>query len=111
MSLQSVLARISEIQGALAPVQPAPPSTPAAPSGDDSTSFATQLHSAMAGSTTGDPSAGAPTGAAAGAAPAFGKAAPGSYPHLDGDLDASPEILAKLEALAAKKGMKFHVTS
>ena len=37
--------------------------------------------------------------------------APGSYANLTGDLDASPEILGRLEALAAKKGMKFHVTS
>jgi hypothetical protein len=104
MSLQAVLARISEIQGAMAPVQPAQPATPAAPATSTSTgsdSFADQLQGAMTGTT-----------AASGAAPAFGKqAAPGTYPHLDGDLDASPEILQKLEALAAKKGMKFHINS
>src|SRR5215213_1796225 len=100
MSLQSVLARISEIQGAMAPVQPAPPSTPAAPAADDSASFATQLQSAVAGSGT----AAAPADATASGP--LGKAAPpGTYPHLDGDLDASPEILQRLEALAAKKGM------
>jgi LAS superfamily LD-carboxypeptidase LdcB len=42
---------------------------------------------------------------------AMPKAAPGTYPHLTGDLDASPELLGKLEALAAKRGQKFHVTS
>ena len=108
MSLQAVIARISEIQGALAPVQPTQATTPPAPAtgtpaGSDS--FANQLQSAAAGGT-GTSAAGAP-----GATPAFGKAAPGTYPHLDGDLDASPEILQRLEALAAKKGMKFHVNS
>ena len=107
MSLQGVLARISEIQGAMAPVQPTQPTTPAAPAtstGTGSDSFAGQLQSAMTGGTSGtgtiDPSG------------AVGKqAASGTYPHLDGDLDASPEILQKLEALAAKKGMKFHINS
>ena len=108
MSLQAVLARISEIQGAMAPVQPTQATTPAAPATSTSTgsdSFASQLQGAM----TGDPSA---AGAASATAGTFGKqAAPGTSPHLDGDLDASPEILAKLEALAAKKGMKFHINS
>ncbi len=52
------------------------------------------------------PTAAAP---AADATQTFGQAAPGTYPHLTGDLDASPEILQRLEALAAKKGMKFHI--
>ena len=99
MSLHSVLARINEIQGALAPVQPAQPATPPPPATTDSGSFASQLQSAV-----GTPPAGA---AATPASPA----APGSYPHLTGDLDASPEILQKLEALAASKGMKFRVNS
>jgi hypothetical protein len=50
--------------------------------------------------------AAAPVGGAS-----FKQAAPGTYPHLTGDLDASPEILQRLEALAAKKGMKFHINS
>ena len=101
MSLHSVLARISEIQGALAPIQPAQPTTPAAPPASGADPFATPLQSAMTG-----------TGAApAGAPQSFSQAAPGSYPHLSGDLDASPEILQRLEALAAKKGMKFHINS
>jgi hypothetical protein len=111
MSLQGVLARISEIQGAMAPVQPTQPATPAAPTTSTSTgadSFANQLQGAITGGTEPNEAAataGAPTGA-------LGKqAAPGTYPHLDGDLDASPEILAKLEALAAKKGMHFHINS
>ena len=109
MSLQSVLARIGEIQGAMAPVQPAPTTTPpapaATPASGDATSFASQLQSAVtAGAGTGATTAPAP----AGAPPA---AAPGSYPNLSGDLDASPEILGKLEALAARRGEKFVVTS
>ena len=109
MSLQAVLARISEIQGAMAPVQPTQPATPVAPATPTSTgsdSFASQLQGAMTGASAG-PAAAAP-GAAA---PAFGKAAPGTYPHLTGDLDASPEILQKLEALAARKGVTFNVNS
>ena len=112
MSLPSVLARISEIQGALLPVQPpasATPPPPAATSPGDPGSFATQLQSAM-DPAAGTPSAGAPSAGAPGAA-AQPTAAPGSYPNLSGDLDASPEILSKLEALAAKRGEKFVVTS
>ena len=104
MSLHSVIARISEIQGALAPVQPAQPTTPAAPAAGEADPFAAQLQSAM----TGSGSAAAP---ATGATQTFGQAAPGTYPHLTGDLDASPEILQRLDALAAKKGMKFHINS
>jgi hypothetical protein len=103
MSIDSVLARISEIQGAMAPVEPAQATTPATSAttpaaGTDS--FAGQLQSAMA------PGSGAEAASGAGT-----QAAPGTYPHLDGDLDASPEILQKLEALAAKKGMHFHINS
>jgi hypothetical protein len=111
MSLQAVLARISEIQGAMAPVQPTQATTPAAPATSTSTgsdSFASQLQGAMTGES-GTSGSGAVDPAASAA---LGKqAAPGTYPHLDGDLDASPEILAKLEALAAKKGMHFHINS
>jgi hypothetical protein len=102
MSLHSVLARISEIQGALAPVQPTHPTTPAAQPASGTDPFATQLQSAMTGS------AATP---AAGGTQTFSQAAPGTYPHLSGDLDASPEILQRLEALAARKGMKFHINS
>jgi hypothetical protein len=102
MSLQSVLARIGEIQTSITPAAPAAPATPAPPAGggNGSQSFANQLQSAVSGS--GAPSA---------AAPPTAQAAPGSYPHLDGDLDADPEILQRLEALAAKRGEKFHVNS
>ena len=121
------------------PAPPAPPAAPTTPSiGTGGGSFSSQLKGAMSGgtaaaTTTPAPPAAATTAAApaggpvpadpaalpaadpaaeagAGAAPAA-KAAPGTYPHLTGDLDASPEILQRLEALAAKKGMKFQINS
>ena len=54
---------------------------------------------------------GTPATAAPASQPAFGAAAPGQYPHLRGDLDASPELLSRLEALAAQRGETFNVTS
>jgi hypothetical protein len=35
----------------------------------------------------------------------------GSYSHLSGDLDANPELLARLERLAAARGETFEITS
>jgi LAS superfamily LD-carboxypeptidase LdcB len=35
----------------------------------------------------------------------------GSYPHLTGDLDANPELLSRLEQLAAGRGETWNVTS
>ena len=49
--------------------------------------------------------------AGAAAQPAFGTAAPGQYPHLRGDLDGDPELLRRLEALAAQRGETFNITS
>ena len=90
MSIESVMSRIAEIQGTMTPAAPVQP--PAA-----GTPFSTVLQGAMAPSATGQT---APTTAPAGA-----------YPHLDGDLDANPELLRRLEALAAKRGEHFHITS
>jgi hypothetical protein len=84
VSLESALSRIAALQQAFDPPQP-PPAPAQAPA---DTSFASTLQSAMAP---------APT--------------TGTYTHLDGDTDASPELLSKLDALAASKGMKFHITS
>jgi hypothetical protein len=92
MSIESVMSRIAEIQGAMAP--PAPAQPPAA-----GTPFSNVLQGAMA------------PGKAGKTAPAAAAAAPGSYPHLDGDLDANPELLRRLEALAAKRGEHFHINS
>jgi LAS superfamily LD-carboxypeptidase LdcB len=92
MSLQAAIARITEIQSALAPVQPAAPAAPATTGAP----FANQLQTAM-------------TPAAGAAAPQ--QAAPGTYSHLNGDLDGNPELLQRLEALAARRGETFNVTS
>jgi hypothetical protein len=35
----------------------------------------------------------------------------GTYAHLSGDLDANPELLARLERLAAARGETFEITS
>jgi hypothetical protein len=95
MSIESALARISELNSAFVPPAAAPATTaPAAADG----SFASTLQTAMGASA---PAAGA----------SFPQAAPGTYPHLRGDLDASPEIMAKLEALAARRGETFNITS
>jgi LAS superfamily LD-carboxypeptidase LdcB len=92
MSIESVMSRIAEIQGALAP--PAPAQQPPAAAQD--TSFQSQLQGAMAPKP----------------APASGTQAPaGTYPSLDGDLDSNPELLRRLEALAEKRGEHFHITS
>jgi hypothetical protein len=88
MSIESVMSRIAEIQGALPPTAPAAQPAPGTP-------FATALQGAMA-----------PSGA-----PAAAQAAPGTYPHLSGDLDADPELLRRLEALAAQRGEHFTITS
>jgi LAS superfamily LD-carboxypeptidase LdcB len=84
MSIESVMSRITQIQGGLA--APAPAAAPA-PTAAPPTSFAATLQSAMA------------------------PAAPGTYPHLTGDLDANPELLRRLDALAAQRGETFQITS
>ena len=81
MSIESVMSRIAEIQGTLAPAAPPPAAAPTAPG----KSFKAALQGAMAPK--------------------------GTYPHLDGDLDCNPELLSRLEALAAKRGEHFHITS
>ena len=96
MSIESALARISELNSAFVPPAAAP--AKAAPAATDGT-FASTLQSAMGA---------APTGVAQ--PPAAG-AAPGTYPSLTGDLDAGPEILAKLQALAAQRGETWQVNS
>jgi hypothetical protein len=90
MSIESVMSRIAEIQGGLAPP---PAATAAAPAtAAPATSFAATLQGAMAPAT---PAA----------------AAPGTYPHLSGDVDSNPELLRRLEALAAQRGEHFTITS
>jgi LAS superfamily LD-carboxypeptidase LdcB len=88
VSLESALSRIAALQQVLDPPQTQQPTPTQAPA---DTSFAQTLQSAMQPSPSASASA--------------------SYAHLDGDTDASPELLGKLEALAAQKGMHFHINS
>src|SRR4051794_27600544 len=95
MSIESVMSRIAAIQGGIAPPQAVQPAQTAATTGaTPAASFASTLQSAMA------PSGGT-----------FPAAAPGTYAHLDGDLDSNPQLLQRLEALAAQRGEHFHITS
>jgi LAS superfamily LD-carboxypeptidase LdcB len=80
------MSRIAAIQGGLATPAAAPP-VASAPAATPATSFASTLQSAMT------------------------QATPGTYAHLDGDLDANPELLRRLDALAAQRGETFHITS
>lgn len=93
MSLETALARVAELRGALTPASP----PPAQRTARTQQPFDAALRGAM--------TAGAPPGTPA------PPVAPGQYPHLRGDLDASPEILSRLEALAARRGESFTVTS
>ena len=90
VSVHSVHARVAELQAILQPPRQATPTTP------DAASFGDLLGARMTAATT-------PTATVA--------AAPGTYAHLTGDLDAAPELLARLEQLAARRGETFHVTS
>jgi LAS superfamily LD-carboxypeptidase LdcB len=74
---------------AAAPVQPQPVQTRPTPATTGPT-FAATLASATASQ--------APAGS-------------GSYPHLTGDLDADPQLLQRLETLAAQRGESWTVTS
>jgi hypothetical protein len=93
MSIETVMSRIAAIQGGLAGPQATAPAPAAAPPATPATSFASTLQQAM------------------GPNQPFPSSAPGTYAHLDGDLDANPELLRRLDALAAQRGETFHVTS
>jgi hypothetical protein len=95
VSLETAVSRVAMLQAWLAPpVQPPPavaPATGTPVTGTQSasgTSFAATLERATAAH-----------------APA------GSYPHLTGDLDANPELLRRLESLAAQRGETWRITS
>jgi hypothetical protein len=91
VSLETALLRVAALQSWAAAPAPAPVAQPAAVAAP---TFQAALASAMGGPT-----------ATAAAAPA------GTYPHLKGDLDANPELLARLERLAAERGETWTVTS
>jgi hypothetical protein len=85
VSIDTAMARIAALQSFIAPPPPAPVAAPAV----QGTSFAATLAQAQA-------------------TPAQ---APGSYPHLTGDLDANPELLQRLDTLAAQRGETWEITS
>ena len=87
VSLETAVSRIAMLQAWMAPPVQAPAATPAvsAAPATGGTSFAATLAKATA-----------PTG---------------SYPHLTGDLDANPELLQRLETLAAQRGETWKITS
>jgi hypothetical protein len=99
VSLETALLRVAALQSWTAAPAPAPVATPASTTG---TSFQATLASAMGGTA---------TAASAGTAPAAPAAPGGTYKHLTGDLDANPELLARLERLAAARGETWNVTS
>lgn len=116
MSLQTALARVSELSAAFSSAARPPATAPPAPPPVDPQAFAGQLQRAIGASSGGAPSsapgaAAAALGAGAAAPTGGAPARRGHYPHLSGDTDAKPELLARLESLAAKRGEKWHVTS
>jgi hypothetical protein len=84
VSIDTAMARIAALQSFMAPPAPAPVAAAPAVQG---TSFAATLAQATAPQPTG------------------------SYAHLTGDLDANPELLQRLEALAAQRGETWKITS
>ena len=86
MSIDTAFARVAMLQAWMAPPPPVAPPVQSTPA----TSFAATLASATASQ-----------------APA----AAGSYPHLTGDLDANPELLRRLESVAAQRGETWKITS
>jgi D-alanyl-D-alanine carboxypeptidase len=85
VSIETAFARVAMLQTWAAPPPVAAPAPPIATAAPAAGSFQATLAQAMA--------------------PA------GSYPHLKGDLDANPELLARLEQLAAARGETWTVTS
>jgi hypothetical protein len=123
-----VVPRLEGVPGPARPVVPSPPAV---------SSFSASLASALAAASPGAAASTGPmtpatgvaappatgvagpsttaaavpaTAAGAIAAPSAG-AAPGSYPNLTGDLDASPEVLTRLDRMAAARGERWTVTS
>jgi hypothetical protein len=93
VSLETAVSRVAMLQAWMAPPVPPQPVQPAPTTsvgGTQPASFAATLASATASQ--------AP-------APA------GSYPHLTGDLDANPELLRRLESVAAQRGETWKITS
>ena len=88
MSIDTAMARIAALQTFMAPPAPAP--------------------GRRAGRGAGHVVRGH---ARAGATASTSQATPGSYPHLTGDLDANPELLRRLETVAAARGETWKINS
>jgi LAS superfamily LD-carboxypeptidase LdcB len=91
VSIDTAFARVAMLQAWMAPPVQAPAAAPAVaaapPTGG--TMFAATLAQASSSQA----------------------AAPGSYAHLKGDLDANPELLRRLESVAAARGETWTITS
>jgi D-alanyl-D-alanine carboxypeptidase len=81
VSLETAVMRVAALQAWTAPPAPPPVQPPVA-----GPSFQSVLAQAVGGTS-------------------------GTYAHLSGDLDANPELLARLERLAAARGETFEITS
>jgi D-alanyl-D-alanine carboxypeptidase len=90
VSIDTAFARVAMLQAWMAPPVQPPPAAPSVAPATAGTTFAATLAQATA---------------APAAAPA------GSYAHLTGDLDANPELLRRLESLAAQRGETWKITS
>ena len=86
MSIDTAMARMAALQSWIAP--PPPVQAPPAAQPVQGATFAATLAQATAS-----------------------QAAPGSHPHLSGDLDGNPELLRRLESVAASRGESWKVTS
>jgi hypothetical protein len=92
VSIDTAFARVAMLQAWMAlPVQP-PPAAPSVAPAAGGTTFAATLAQATA-------------------PPATPAAPAGSYPHLTGDLDSNPELLRRLETVAAARGETWKITS
>jgi len=90
VSIDTAMARVAMLQAWMSPPVQAPAAAP-------------QVQAT--------PAAGGTTFAATLAQATISKAAPGSYPHLTGDLDSNPELLRRLESVAAARGETWKITS
>jgi hypothetical protein len=88
VSIDTAFARVAMLQAWMAPPVQPPPAAPSVAPAAGGTTFAATLAQATA------PAAQA-----------------GSYPHLTGDLDSNPELLRRLESVAASRGETWKITS
>jgi hypothetical protein len=94
VSLETAVSRIAMLQAWMAPPVQAPAATPAPAAVTPTTAGGTTFAATLAQATASQQ----PT-------------SPGTYAHLTGDLDGNPELLRRLEALAAQRGETWKITS